>query len=499
MDDIALIRPKSRISVRTSGRTSPQNSQLINTSWESLPDIAGRTSPQNSPQFIANQPVQKSPPGIAALAILTLLLILPAAAKLPQQILFVENHSDVLVPWIETGVRGAAIINIDAHDDCIPIAADHLQKLKILFTKEDIAAIRRCNGVTDSSLYDISNFITAAHALGVAREAIWAVPLPGSLSKKFPHLPFRTCLIDSLSSVKVADPVFVTVDADCVDPYANYRCINLVEAVRQIASAVRALPFDVKHLSIAFSHEGGYLPITLRWVGFALKDALEGKDLTQPKAPWTMLVTVEDWRRSLMPAENVRRIRPLLATHPKNPWLLVYMADALFRADSISAAFTEGKKAILLDSGCAPVLAEIGGELAIMKRYDDAERFLAAAPNIINTAAELAVAQGLDETGKTAQAIKHYARIGKQVANYSADLLMGYGYERLGDTAMAQKSYLRAVGLLKKPVSEMAGFADLTLAVTAAEQFLRKHGDAKSADFLRRDHRLSMYFRKIDK
>lgn len=437
--------------------------------------------------------------GMAALAISIFFAVHPAMAALPQQVLLVENHSDVLVPWIQSGVRGATVINLDAHDDCIPIAAHQADKLRELFTKGDIAAIGRYNGVTDSSLYDISNFITAAHLLGIAREVVWAVPLPGSLSKKFPHLPFRTCLIDSLSSVKIPGPVLLTVDADCVDPYASYRCVNLVEAVRQIASAVRALPWDVRHVSVAFSHEGGYLPITLRWVGYALKDALEGNDLKRPQAPWPMLVTVEDWRRSLPSAENVRRIRPLLAEHPKNAWLRVYMADALFRTDSLAAALTEGKKAKQLDPGCAAVLTEIGGELAIMKRAHDAERFLWAAPEIISTGAELALGQWFDKAGETAKAVAHYSRIGKQVANYSADLLTGYGYERLGDTAQARKNYLHAVALLKMPVSEMAGFADLTLAVTAAEQFLRKHGDAKSADVLRRDHRLSMYFRKIDK
>jgi len=436
---------------------------------------------------------------LAAVVIFTLVSVNVSGATLPQQVLLVENHSDVLVPWISTGVRGAAVVNLDAHDDCIPIADSHLHQLKGLFTKGDIAAIGRYNGVTDSSLYDLSNYITAAHAIGVAGEALWAVPLPGSLSKKYPHLPFRTCLIDSLSYVNIKGPVFLTVDADCIDPYARYRCINLVEAVNQIATTLRGLPWDVRHLSVSFSHEGGYLPITLRWVGYALKDALEGNDLKQPTALWTTLASVDEWRRSLLPAENVRRLRPLLVKHPKNPWLHAYMADALFRADSITSAFAEGKKAMLLDSGCAPILTDIGGELAIMRRYDEAERFLAAAPQVINSAAELALAQWLDQSGKTAQSIEHYVRIGKQVANYSADILIGYGYERLGNTAKARQYYLHAVALLEKPVSEMAGFADLTLAVAAAERFLRTSGDVRSADVLRRDHRLATYFRKLEK
>jgi len=410
--------------------------------------------------------------------------------------LLVENHSDVLVPWIQTGIRNAVVVNVDAHDDCIPITEEHLQKLRSLFTTGNMEAIGNANGVTDSSLYDISNFITAAHAIGVAREVVWGVPLPGELSKVYTHLPFQVRLIDSLATMKIEGPVFLTVDADCVDRYASYQCINLVEAVRRIATTLRAVPWEVKHLSISFSHDGGYLPVTLRWVGYALKDALEGNDVNRPGAAWQMLVEAEDWRRSLLPTGIIKKTRPLIQKHPEIPWLHTYMADALFRADSLDAAFAEGKQAMSLDAGCAYILAEIGGELANMGRYVEAERFLAEAPTVINAAAELALAQWMDGSGQIEGAIRHYLRINMKVANYSTDLLLGYCYERLGNTGQARHHYARAVSLLTRPVSEMAGFADLTSAVAAAEQFLRKNGEPKAARILRHDHRLALYFRK---
>jgi tetratricopeptide (TPR) repeat protein len=418
----------------------------------------------------------------------------PAMAKLPPHVVLVENHSDVLVPWIQAKVRGAVVVNVDAHDDCLPITPEQISKLKRLFAAGDVAAIGRANGVADSGLYNIADFITAACALGIAREAVWAAPLPDDLSRVFTHLPFRTWLIDSLSALRLQGPVLLTVDADVVDHFANYRCINLVEAVRRIATTLRALPWDVKHLSVTFSCDGGYLPINIRWIGNAMVEALEGKDLSRPQAPWLTLVKVEDWRRSLLPRDIVKRVRPLVARQPANPWLHVYLCDALFRADSVSSALAEGKKAARLDSGCCRILAEIGGQLASAGRLDEAERFLAAAPAVVNADAEFALAQGLDRAGHTAKAIEHYSRMSKQAANYSADLLIGYGYERLGDTTQARQHYLRAVALLAKPVSEMAGFADLTLSVAAAERFFRTTGDLESAQALRRDHRLVRYF-----
>jgi tetratricopeptide (TPR) repeat protein len=416
-------------------------------------------------------------------------------AKLPP-VLLVENHSDVLVPWIQTGVRGAVVVNVDAHDDCTPITQENISKLRSFLAAGDVAAIGRANGVADSGLYNIADYLTAACALGIAREAVWAAPLPDNLSKVFTHIPFRTFLIDSLSALRLQGPVLLTVDADVVDHFANYRCINLVEAVRRIATTLRAVPWDVKHLSVSFSCDGGYLPINIRWIGNAMREALEGKDLSRPQAPWLTLVKVEDWRRSLPPRELVRRVRPLVQKQPKDPWLHVYLSDALFRADSVSGSFAEGKKAARLDSGCCRILAEIGGQLATSGRLDEAARFFAAAPAVVNVDGELALAQALDNAGHTAKAIEHYSRISKQEANYSADILIGYGYERLGDTTKARKYYLRAVALLAKPVSEMPGFADLTQSVAAAERFFRTTGDPASAQALRRDHRLAKYFNK---
>jgi tetratricopeptide (TPR) repeat protein len=432
---------------------------------------------------------------LAATAIILVLSSRPAMAKLPP-VLLVEDHSDVLVPWIQTGVRGAVVVNVDAHDDCLPITEENISKLRHFFAAGDLAAIRRANGVADSGLYNIADFITAAYGLGIAREALWAAPMPGALSKVYTHLPFRVCLIDSISALRLQGPVLLTVDADVVDHFASYRCINEVEAVRRIAGALRAVPWDVKHVSVCFSCEGGYLPINIRWVANAMVEALEGKDLSRPQAPWPTLVKVEDWRRSLLPRDLVKRVRPLVQKQPKDPWLRVYLADALFRADSVSGALAEGKMAARLDPGCCRILPEIGGQLACAGRLDEAERFLAAAPSVVNSGAELALAQGQERAGHTAKAIAHYSRMSKQAANYSVDLLIGYGYERLGDTTQARQHYLRAVALLAKPVSEMAGFADLTVSAAAAVHFLRVNGYQTQAEALRKDHRLAMYFNK---
>jgi Flp pilus assembly protein TadD len=197
-----------------------------------------------------------------------------------------------------------------------------------------------------------------------------------------------------------------------------------------------------------------------------------------------------------MPAEIVRRVKLLVRQQPANPWLHVYLADALFMVNDVSDALAEGRKAASLDPGCCRILLDLGRQLADMGRINDAERFLAAAPSVINPSAELAQARALDRTGQTARAIEHLSRMRRQVANYCIDLLMGYGYERLGDTTNAHRHYRAAVTLLyaDADVGEMPGYPDIGPSLKAAERFLRAAGDTKQAQVLRQEPRLAPFF-----
>lgn len=419
-------------------------------------------------------------------------LLPPAAMAALPPVLLVENHGEVLVHWVRTGVRGAVAVNVDAHDDCAPISPAHADKLRTFLAAGNVAAIGRANSTADSSLYGIGDWITAAYALGIAHEALWVPAQPKAPVLAWTHIPIRTCPLESLPPLK--GPVLLTVDSDIVPRFAKYRCINEIEAIRRVAKTLRAVPWNVVHLSVCYSVDGGFLPMQLRWVGNAMKEALEGKDPSRPKAPWPLLDTVEDWRNSLMPSEIVRRVRPLVRRQPANPWLHVDLADALFRAGDVTGAMDEGLKATRLDPACCRILLEFGRQLADDGHIDDAERFLAAAPAVINANAELALAQALDRAGRTARAIEHYSRMRKQVANYCAELLMGYGYERLGDTAQAHIHYLAAVTLLTSDIMEMPGYPGITPSLLSAERFLRASGDQKKAQTLRQEPRLAPFF-----
>ncbi len=421
------------------------------------------------------------------------LLSCTTTTELPR-VLLVENHGDVLVPWVRTGVRNAVVVNVDAHDDCNPISPERAGKLRRLLADGDVAAIERANSISDSGLYGISTYIAAAHALGIAREVVWIAPKvrePGLLNKNT-DFRARTCPLESLPKLK--GPVLLTVDADIIPSFAAYRNINEVKAVHLIANTLRAAPWNIVHASVCFSVDGGFLPVTLRWVGTALHEALNGKDPSHPDAPWPLLCKVEDWRRSLLPREFVRRVRPLILKRPADPWLRVYLAKALFRTDDVASALTEGLKAMHLDPGCCRVLLEIGEQLADAGRIDEAERFLAAAPAVVNIPAELALAQALDQAGHTTRAIKHLLRISGMSACYSTELLIGYGYERLDDSTLARQHYLRAVALLDADIGPRPTFPDIAPALASAERFLRSTGNKKQAQVLCQDRRFVKFF-----
>ncbi len=414
-------------------------------------------------------------------------------AEFPR-VLLVENHSDVLVHWVRTKVRNAVVVNMDAHDDCNPISPEKAGKLRNLLANGDVAAIERANSISDSGLYGIATYIAAACALGITNETVWIAPKvqePGLLNKST-DFRVRTYPLESLP--KLRGPVFLTVDADIIPPFAAYRCINEVEAVRLIGKKLRAVPWNVVHASVCFSVDGGFLPVTLRWVGNALHEALDGKDPSRPNAPWPLLCKVEDWRRSLLPREVVRRVRPLVLQRPADPWLRIYLADALFRTNDVSGAMTESLKATHLDPGCCYILHKIGRQLADAGRIDGAERFLAAAPAVVNIPAELALVQALEQAGHTARAIEHLLRISKMSAYYSTELLIGYGYERLGDSTRTLQHYLRAVALLDADIGYMPDILDIGPALASAERFLQSTGNKKQAQVLRQDRRLVKFF-----
>lgn len=408
-------------------------------------------------------------------------------------VILVENHSDVLVHWINTGVRSAVVVNVDAHDDCAPLPQKNINRLKGFLKDDNIAAIERANTPADSGLYSIGDYIYVACKLKIAREAVWIGPGLKAPSLVREHIKFSTGTVDSLPAFGDA-PVFLTVDADVVPPYAAKRCINPVEAIRQITETLRSVSWNVVHASVCYSVDGGFLPLPLRWVGNALHEALQGKNPARADSPWLLLAQVEDWRRGIPPGEMVKKLKPVVNQRPKDPWLHVYLADALFKSDDVSGALKEGKKAAALDSGCCRILPEIGRQLADAGKWKEAKRFLAAAPSMVNVPAEFAVAQALERVGRTKEAIEHLKRIRNRLANYSIELLIGYGYERLGDTTKARMHYLRVIDLLNAPVAEMPAFTHLGPSLTAAERLLRTTGYTKQAEVLRRDSRCVSFF-----
>jgi hypothetical protein len=69
--------------------------------------------------------------------------------------ILIENHSDIFPFWVQAGIRAAVVVNVDAHDDCLPMSQRRAEKLRRLVDAGDIAAIDCAISGSDAGLYYI--------------------------------------------------------------------------------------------------------------------------------------------------------------------------------------------------------------------------------------------------------------------------------------------------------------------------------------------------------
>ncbi|MGE5892774.1 MAG: hypothetical protein ACM34I_01845, partial [bacterium] len=86
-----------------------------------------------------------------------------------EEILMVEDHSEVLLAWLKRGVRDMAVVNIDLHDDVRLVPDWKISELKKLVCGkrwDDISA-RRDRGA--ESLFTLGNYLYPAYRLGIIK------------------------------------------------------------------------------------------------------------------------------------------------------------------------------------------------------------------------------------------------------------------------------------------------------------------------------------------
>jgi hypothetical protein len=119
------------------------------------------------------------------------------------KIFLMENHSDALAVWKESGVQDQTVLHFDAHLDMNWIPEIRIERLIGL----DADHMRGENGGTASfhekGLYDITNFLYAAAQLNMFTRIYWLRPFAVSPADYF--LEFRSFIQNHLQGVNLRD------------------------------------------------------------------------------------------------------------------------------------------------------------------------------------------------------------------------------------------------------------------------------------------------------
>ena len=222
----------------------------------------------------------------------------PVAAADPiSDIVMVEDHSEVLVQWMQAGYKELVLVNVDHHDDLRLIPEYKINRLVSLYKdkKWDEILPERDRGVR--SLYILGDFIYAAYRLGIIKKLHW-VATSGFLHyedmeqgaaallrafgysddiistfKKSGNAVTGTIfgLEVSISSMeglpKIKEPVLLTIDSDYFPNKIEKTQSGELSVLNDFFKNLGSKNLMVRHLSVAYSVYGDYTPVTARHIG----------------------------------------------------------------------------------------------------------------------------------------------------------------------------------------------------------------------------------------
>lgn len=249
----------------------------------------------------------------------------PQALRSLENVHLVEDHSQALALWAKAGVRDATVLHIDAHHDLLPaLAAENLDKLRTLAGNAQFAELEaagRYSTPREKALFGINNYLNAAYQLGIVKKIFWAYPYQGTPTREKleayrNHLidvaiprwkpQFRALqivppfLVGTLGGVPVTigsltdfketgTPLLLDIDLDYFPVlYRNPVSTPYLQLLGVFARFLQEQRVQPMQTVIAYSHNGGHLPIELRYLGPWLKTLLTEPERLdkEPVTPW---------------------------------------------------------------------------------------------------------------------------------------------------------------------------------------------------------------------
>jgi hypothetical protein len=208
----------------------------------------------------------------------------------------VEDHSEVLVEWMKKGYKDMVLVNVDHHDDLRYIPAHKIYRLRKLYEEEkwdEIHAERDMPG----GLYAVSDFIYPAYKLGIIKKVYWVSTSDlldiGELEKGGEALMrlfnFPSSVISSfqvkdgvytgnmygvdvtITTMKglpaIREPVLLSIDLDYFSNMIDQTGFYEIDVLRDFFKYLKSKEMPVIDISLSYSVNGDYTPITDRYLG----------------------------------------------------------------------------------------------------------------------------------------------------------------------------------------------------------------------------------------
>lgn len=301
-----------------------------------------------------------------------------------------ENHSGSLLAWRRAGVQARVLVHVDGHSDFDWFPDATIARLRAA----DAEAMGRAElppYTLDGTTHDrfgIWNFVYPAAKLGIVKEFVWVVPdgtlsteaaaadlvrglvvekiqklsldevralryEPGRIRGSLVGVPTTICELASLPEFR--EPVLLDVDLDFLTTAsaATQEVTSRPSMTPdELVARLRAKGIATDLATVSMSTMGGYLPPACRWVGPAMRQALE-RGGAPPDPRWTARAAAAREAETDAPPAAAARWREQAARTPEDgsAWY------ALSRAAEAAGDAAGAKDALARAVAADPLLA----------------------------------------------------------------------------------------------------------------------------------------------
>jgi tetratricopeptide (TPR) repeat protein len=432
--------------------------------------------------------------------------------------LIVEDHSEALAHWAKRGVRGAVLINFDAHDDIRWIPDVKIGDLREFYRRGDWQHFRQADTFANEGLYNVGNWIYAGARLGVFREIYWVLPVPyfaegisesrlrqflascgfsaedvqsftlrnNQFRGSFRGIPFTLCGLESLPVI--TEPLLLSIDTDFFRTYSTQYRAAFLPALHAVFGALSRMNYRIGDAVVAYSINGDFLHPHHRWVGDTVALILGKPGLINdpPSEPLLLLQKIENAYRANNPTEMLALADPYLALHPL-PSLLLYKAYAHMQQGDHEKAYAAAMASCRTDRLYCSGAVYIGAFYAAKGEHLKAERFFrggfAVNPNMRYGLFQYA--NCLRKIGKLREAISYYEKDERLNGPFADDFMIVETYLMLDDRPAAAAALKKGIrGLEHDPYAEVMN-ETVAHAIYAAIDFCDRYGSPEMAGTLR--------------